>query len=63
MAESTSIYRAMHHLRKNGLHDALHIPHDETIPEDRVQKAKHSNNEHVAHMANMAANMKNFKKG
>lgn len=56
-----SLYRAMHHLRKGGLHDALHIPQDEKIPADRLEAAKNSPNEHVQHMANMAATMKHFK--
>jgi hypothetical protein len=62
MAQS-SIYRAMHHLRKGGLHAALHIPQDQTIPQDRLDKAKNSKNSHVAHMANLAQTMKGFKKG
>jgi len=58
--QESSIYRAMHHLRKGGLHDALHIPRDEKIPADRLESAKNSKNSHVQHMANMAANMKRF---
>ena len=60
---ASSIYRAMRHLRKNGLHDALHIPHDQTIPQERLDKAKNSKNPHVQHMANMAQTMKGFNKG
>jgi hypothetical protein len=61
MAKHKPVYRAMRHLRKGGLHDALHIPQDEKIPADRLEAAKHSPNEHVQHMANMAATMKRFK--
>jgi len=59
MAE-TSIYRAMHHLRKGGLHRALNVPMDENIPADKLEHAKHSSNEHVMHMANMAETMKHM---
>ena len=58
---NVSLYRAMHHLRKGGLHDALHIPRDQKIPAERLEAAKHSKNEHVQHMANMAATMEGFK--
>lgn len=62
MAKSNpSLYRAMHHLRKGGLHRALHVPTDENIPEDRLEAAKKSPNKHVQHMANMAATMKGFR--
>jgi hypothetical protein len=56
-----SLYRAMHHLRKGGLHRALHIPEDEKIPADRLEAAKNSKNSHVAHMANFAHTMGGFK--
>lgn len=59
--KNPSLYRAMHHLRKGGLHAALHIPQDEKIPADRLEKAKNSPNPHVQHMANMAGTMKKFK--
>ena len=58
---NASLYRAMHHLRKGGLHDALHIPRDQKIPEERLAAAKHSKNAHVAHMANFAHTMGGFK--
>ncbi|VVB52840.1 Uncharacterised protein [uncultured archaeon] len=60
--QHTSMYRAMRHLRKGGLHEALHIPMKENIPQDRLESAMNSPNEHVAHMANMAHTMKGFKK-
>lgn len=55
------LYRAMRRLRKGGLHEALHIPQDQKIPADRLEKAKNSSNPHVVKMANMAATMKKFK--
>ena len=56
-----SLYRAIHHLRHGGLHKALGIPEDKTIPESRIEAAKHSNNAHISHMANFAATMSHFK--
>lgn len=64
MAEETvhlSKHRAVMHLRKGGLHDALHIPQDQHIPADRLAAAKNSPNAHVAKMANLAATMKHWK--
>jgi hypothetical protein len=58
---NVSLYRAMHKLRKGGLHRALHIPEDEKIPADRLEAARNSKNAHVAHMANFAHTMGGFK--
>jgi hypothetical protein len=55
-----SFYRSMHHLRKGGLHKALHIPEDQNIPAERLASAKNSNNPHVKKMAIMADNMKHW---
>ena len=60
-AKNPSLYRAMHHLRHGGLHRALHVPENETIPKERIEAATHSDNTHVAHMANMAQTMSHFK--
>ena len=61
-AKNPSLYRALHHLRKGGLHRALHVPLDEKIPVGKITAAKHSENPHVAHMANFAHTMSKFKK-
>jgi hypothetical protein len=63
MAEdkNPSLYRAMHHLRKGGLHRALGVPEGETIPKEKIEAASHSENAHVAHMANFAKTMGGFK--
>lgn len=61
MAHDASLYRAMHQLHKGGLHDALHIPRDEKIPQERVDAAKNSKNPHVARMARFAHTMEGFK--
>jgi len=60
-AKNPSLYRAMHHLRKGGLHRALHIPEDETIPADRLAAARNSKNEHVRKMAEFSHTMSKFK--
>jgi hypothetical protein len=59
MAKS-SFYRSMRHLRKGGLHDALHIPRDQKIPAERLAAAKNSSNDHVKKMAVLAGNMKHW---
>jgi hypothetical protein len=60
-AKNPSLYRAMHHLNKGGLHRALGVPEGEKIPESKLEAAKNSKNSHVQHMANFAATMKGFK--
>jgi hypothetical protein len=61
-AKNPSLYRAMHHLRKGGLHRALGVPEGETIPKEKIEAASHSENAHLAHMANFAKTMGGFKK-
>lgn len=58
--KTVSLRRALHHLRKGGLHRALGIPEDQPIPQARLEAAKHSSNEHVRHMANFAATMESW---
>jgi hypothetical protein len=60
MSRDSSFYRSMRHLRKGGLHDALHIPRDQKIPADRLSAAKNSPNDHVKKMATLASNMKHW---
>lgn len=60
-AKNPSLYRAMRHLRKGGLHKALGVPQGESIPAEKLEKARNSKNEHVRHMANFAHTMKGFK--
>lgn len=62
MEHNPSLYRAMHHLRHGGLHRALGVPENQTIPAAKVEAATHSKNAHIMHMANMAKTMKGFKK-
>lgn len=59
---NVSLYRAMHHLNKGGLHRALNVPEGETIPAEKIEAAKNSSSEHVRHMANFASTMGHFKK-
>ena len=58
---NVSLYRALHHLNKGGLHRALGVPEGEKIPASKLSTAKNSKNEHVRHMANFAATMGKFK--
>lgn len=50
-------HRAMHKLRKGGLHRALGVPEGETIPADKVEAATGSKNPHVRKMAVLAQAM------
>ena len=59
---NVSLYRAMHHLHKGGLHRALGIPKGETIPKEKIEAAKNSKNPHVRHMAHFADTMSHFGK-
>ena len=59
---NASLYRALHHLRKGGLHRALGVPESEPIPGKKLEAARHSKNEHVQHMANFAHTMKGWSK-
>lgn len=56
-----SLYRAMHHLNKGGLHRALNVPEGQKIPADKLASAKNSKNPHVAKMAHFADTMGHFK--
>jgi len=58
---NVSLYRALHHLNKGGLHRALGVPEGEKIPAAKLAAAKSSSNEHLRHMAMFAATMKGFK--
>jgi hypothetical protein len=62
MAKNPSLYRAIHHMRKGGLHRALGVPEGEKIPSKKIEAATHSDNAHVAHMARFAQTLKSFKK-
>jgi hypothetical protein len=53
--KNVSLYRAMHHLRKGGLHDAVGVPQGENLPAEKVDAASKSDNPHVAAMAKLHA--------
>jgi hypothetical protein len=59
--KNPSLYRAIHHMRKGGLHKALGVPLDETIPKSKIEAATHSGSPHVAAMARMAQTFAGFK--
>ena len=46
------------HVKKGGLHKALHVAQGEKIPAAKLSKALHSKNPHVKHMAQFAKNVK-----
>ena len=60
---NVSLYRALHHLKRGGLHRALGIPEGQKIPEERLEEAKKSKNEHIRHMAHFADTMSKFNHG
>ncbi len=57
---NVSLYRALHHLNKGGLHRALNVPEGETIPADKLDAAKNSSSEHVRRMTAFAHTMQGF---
>jgi hypothetical protein len=58
-----SLHRALSHLNHGGLHRALGVPEGETIPEEKLDKAKNSTNPHIAKMAQFAHTMEGWKHG
>lgn len=58
---NVSLYRAMSHLNKGGLHRALGVKEGEKIPADKLAAAKKSKNPHIRKMAQFAGTMKGFK--
>lgn len=59
---NVSLYRAIHHLRHGGLHRALGVSEDSTIPKEKIEAATHSSSPHVKKMAEFAKTMGRFKK-
>jgi len=45
------------HVKKGGLHKALHVKQGEKIPAAKLNKALHSKNPHMKHMAQFAKNV------
>lgn len=60
-AKNPSLYRSLHHLRKGGLHRALHVPEGEKIPAKKLAAARNSKNEHIRKMAEFAHTMSTWK--
>jgi len=60
--EKHSLYRAIHHMRKGGLHRALGVDENDTIPAAKVEAATHSSNKHISAMARFAKTLKGLKK-
>jgi hypothetical protein len=47
--------------KPGGLHKALHIKQDKTIPADKLEKATHSKNPHIKKMAALAKTFKKYR--
>jgi hypothetical protein len=60
--DNVSLYRAIHHMRRGGLHRALGISEDKIIPASKVEAATHSSSPHVAAMARFAQTLKGLHK-
>jgi hypothetical protein len=58
-----SLHRALASMNKGGLHRALGVPEGQTIPADKMAKAKNSSNPHVAKMAHFAETMAGWNHG
>lgn len=58
-----SKHRVVMHLAKGGLHRALGVPEGENIPKEKIEKAKNSDNPHLAKMANLAETMSHWHHG
>ena len=60
VAESEKwIQGAVNPAHKGGLHKALHVAQDKTIPKAKIEKATHSKNPKLRHMAQFAKNVAN----
>lgn len=60
VAESEKwIQKAVNPAHKGGLHKALHVAQDKTIPKAKIEKATHSKNPKLRHMAQFAKNVAN----
>lgn len=59
--KNPSLYRALHKLRKGGLHRALGVAEGEKISAKKLEAARSSSNEHVRKMAEFAHTMKSWK--
>ena len=59
---NVSLHRALTHLNHGGLHRALGVPEDKTIPADKLAAARNSDNPHIAKMANFAHTMEGWHK-
>ena len=60
VAESEKwIQKAVNPANKGGLHKALHVAQDKTIPKAKIEKATHSKNPKLRHMAQFAKNVAN----
>lgn len=59
---NVSLYRALHTLRKGGLHKALGVAAGDKIPASKLEEGLNSKNEHVRKMSSFAKTMSGFKR-
>jgi hypothetical protein len=57
VAEEKWIQKAVNPKTKGDLHTALHVSQGNTIPKSKIEKASHSKNSHLRHMAQFAKNV------
>jgi len=56
------IAKAIPESSRGGLHRSLGIPEGQKIPEKKIEKAEHSDNERLRRQANLAETLKGFRK-
>lgn len=49
------------HMHKGGLHESLHVPLGEKIPEAKIRQALHSHSHRVRKQAQLAETFKKFR--
>lgn len=60
---NVSLYRAIHHMKKGGLHRALHVDPNKPIPKEKLEEAKKSTNPHIQKMLSFAHTLEGFNHG
>ena len=56
------LYRSLRHLRRGGLHRALHVAEGDKIPAEKLAAARTYKNAHVRKMAELAHTMSKWHK-
>jgi hypothetical protein len=58
---NVSLYRSLHQLRKGKLHEVLGVDPGDTIPKEKIEAGRHSENEHIRKMSEFAHTMSKWK--